>query len=711
MSSEFHTTAWRLASRSTLVAAAACVALAATGAAARADDSPASSVAGDAPQTTGYSMKLRALTGPKGADVRFQIEAAVDVAPVEVLKKVQLKIFAADGSLDDVRNLKDVAAPDGIANIALGQVARDRRVETDVLVQTGSPERTYVVRGKTTTMLRPDLVISSMQTPQQTLTTRSIDVQAEIAELNGDTGATATLTLLWGPSALATKQVTVPADGRVLVSFTDVALTTAVPVELTAVVSDVDPGETDDTNNARGATVDVTENELVPSWQVLPSLGGYGAQFNQHVYAAVTPKPAGSLPDLEIKVKALEPQLVRIFFHEVQERTAVQMASFIETVELAQQSGATINITYQTAANAKLDPPRYMGAFAAVLDDLVQTRGFTNIRWVTIQNEPNTTLVTLEQYNALYRALHAHLLARGLRDQIGLMGGDLVESSSVVGSNHRFWFQYMAQNMNDILDAYSVHIYWNYWDIARMEFRLKSVRQIVTEELPVEARKPVYVTEFGVRGIQNITGLPAIQPGYWQDGTPLSRTNIAAFQQLQFNVLATQLGFAGTVKWDAYWGRYTSGYREVYNLIGPADEGWPLFPGYHALLLQLQTTQRGWQVLGVGPWADDDWKLSESGQANDQPERELTAYSGPDGQLTLMGLDTHGRALNAGSTESPVYSIGGLPPGTAFTLAVWNAAANGQNSITGTVTANAVGVARFGVPLHAAFALTTVPVS
>ena len=49
---------------------------------------------------------------------------------------------------------------------------------------------------------------------------------------------------------------------------------------------------------------------------------------------------------------------------------------------------------------------------------------------MTIQNEPNTTNVTLEQYEALYRALHAELVTRGLRGEIGLMGGDLVESGA-----------------------------------------------------------------------------------------------------------------------------------------------------------------------------------------------------------------------------------------------------------------------------------------
>ena len=101
---------------------------------------------------------------------------------------------------------------------------------------------------------------------------------------------------------------------------------------------------------------------------------------HQHIYASITPTPPGSLPDLETKVRALEPQLVRIFFHEIQERDADQLASFYETVELAQQSGAAINITYHTAANARFDPDRYMREFAAVLETLVVTKGLTNVR-------------------------------------------------------------------------------------------------------------------------------------------------------------------------------------------------------------------------------------------------------------------------------------------------------------------------------------------
>ena len=74
-------------------------------------------------------------------------------------------------------------------------------------------------------------------------------------------------------------------------------------------------------------------------------------------------------------------------------------------------------------------------------------------------------------------------------------------------------------------------------------------------------------------------------------------------------------------------------------------------------------------------------------------------------------MDTHARNLNGASPEIPSYSIGGLPPHTTFNLAIWNAAANGESAVGGSVTTNAAGVARFDVPLHGAFALTTVPMA
>ena len=679
--------------RATLMALAVAFALGLTAAA----GAPAGAAAPAPPALT-----LTALTGPQGGTL------AIEVAPaVEELEHVHLQLRAPNATEVVTRNLKGVPAAQGIATIELGPLVRGTVVDAKVQIRDASQPRTLVVRGETIARLRPDLVVAAVHAPPQTLATRAIDVVADVAELHTDTGATARLTLMLGPTPVATpKLVTVTAGATVSATFRDVKLTTPMSAELVVRVEAASPFETDETNNTRTRTVEVTEHELVRSNVLVASLGGYGAQFNQHVYAPITNPPADTLPDMEAKVKAFEPQLVRVFynddFEERQPNRVRNLASFVDTVQLAHEAGATINVTYQAVNVAKTDPVGSMTRFAAVLEDLVELHGYTGVRWVTVANEPNSTQVTMAEYEALYRALDAQLVERGLREHIGIMGGDLVQT------NQRVRFQYLAANMSDLLDAYSIHVYWSYWDPSFfMESRLKDVRHIVAAEIPAQARRPVYVTESGVRGIINMPGKPAFQPGYWADGTPMSRTNIGAFQQLWFDLASAQLGFAGSVKWDAYWGRYHGTYNASWSLIGPASEGWPIFPAYHALRLLMQTTQRGWQALQVSPWEENDWLLGVA----DEPEKELVAYADAADHLTLMGLDSRGRDLNATSEEKPAYSIGGLPPSTALNLALWNASGNGESSLAGTVTTDAAGVARFEVPLHAAFSLTTVPVS
>ena len=109
----------------------------------------------------------------------------------------------------------------------------------------------------------------------------------------------------------------------------------------------------------------------------------------------------------------------------------------------------------------------------------------------------------------------------------------------------------------------------------------------------------------------------------------------------------------------------------------------------------------------MATYGDHEWRHVEQ----DTPEKELVAYAGAAGELTIVGLDTNGRELNTPSTEPPAkYSIGGLPASATLRLAVWNGTGDGTNAVT-TVATNAAGVAHFEVPLQAAFALTTVPVA
>ena len=704
---------------SLLAAALAVVAIVTGPSAARGTNLPACPSSTDA----AYAMTAGALTGPTRTDVTLHFTAEPGCAGVTTVKHVQIKTFTEAGDVADVVNLNDVQAPGGAASVELNRVERGRRIEADALVQTGTPRRTYVVRDAATSLLRPDLVVTALHAPLQTLTTRPIDVALEIAEVKGDTGANARVTLAGPIGPLADPvEVTVPAGGRVDVTFPGVSLTSPAAVELKVVVTDAAPDEYDASNDARSATVEVTKNELARSRLLVESLGGYGFQLNQHLYAPITNPPPETLPDLESKVKALEPQLVRIFYSENWEANAdrthpewpANLESFRNTVELANDAGATIVIAYQSVAAAKAQPVTWMTRFADVLQDLIRNRGFTNVRWVTIGNEPNSGSITLAQYEALYRALDAQLVARGLRGQVGLIGGDLVQNTEGTPGGHRAWFDYMVAHMNDVLDAWSEHIYWWYDIPFRMEERLKDVAYLVHQELPESARKPTFLMEYGVRGYTSCGTKADLKNAYYlnADCTDLRRMPLAGFHKLWFAIESAQLGFDGAVNWDLYWSTYDrTKANQSFWMIGPPDEGWALYPSYYAFQLLLQTTARGWQVLGVDPWTADDEATRFDDPKPDQPEQELTAYNGPDGQLTVVGLDTNGRSLVEPNGESSSYSVGGLPPYTTFTLALWNASGDGKNSVAGTITTSAAGVARFDAPLQAAFVLTTVPVS
>ena len=139
----------------------------------------------------------------------------------------------------------------------------------------------------------------------------------EVAEQNADVGAAATVSISAVPGA--GKAVTVPAGEAATVEFPDIVFDAPLPVPITAHVLNAHPAEDATANNERSATVEIT-NHALPTEPVIlfPSLLGYGAQFNNHLYAPISQKqiPPDEYTNLEAKVKQLEPQLVRIFYND-----------------------------------------------------------------------------------------------------------------------------------------------------------------------------------------------------------------------------------------------------------------------------------------------------------------------------------------------------------------------------------------------------------
>jgi hypothetical protein len=115
---------------------------------------------------------------------------------------------------------------------------------------------------------------------------------------------------------------------------------------------------------------------------------------------------------------------------------------------------------------------------------------------------------------------------------------------------------------------------------------------------------------------------------------------------------------------------------------------------YNLLQVFTATVKRGWQVVAMD---------SVPGTS-----RILSAYLGKSKQLTVIGLDTVGAQLNAGTTTTTSYSIAGFPPSKPVNLLIWNANADGLVAPKQVVTADANGVVAVTIPQHAVFVLTTI---
>jgi hypothetical protein len=422
------------------------------------------------------------------------------------------------------------------------------------------------------------------------------------------------------------------------------------------------------------------------------SFAGFGGQLNQNLYAKISGPPP-RLDTVEEKVVALDPQLVRIFFNSSAWTNADRLTSFEKTVRLASRAGADINVTWQgsTFEFAMNNMDRFAAELAGLLED-----GAIPGLWVTLFNEPNTTQRTLPQYEQVYRLLERELRARGIRDRVRFMGGDLIRSTT--GDPQIEWFRYMARNMGDLLDAWSVHVYWDFWEPDKIDDRLLHEVRAIYDVIPEGQRRPLYITEFGVRGIGTFEGEANFEPGFWPDGTPMSATNAAAFQQAWFNIRSTQLGFSGTVKWDLYPAKYDAGTQD-HSALGPAADGWPERPVYRVLqLMTLATQPRGGSIVEMvrGTGADRS-KL-------------LTAYISPARDITILGLDRDGGDISTTSNAAVSYSVGGLPPNSFFRLFVWNGDGTGTNVDKGFLTTSPDGTVAFSVPLDGVFALTNSPI-
>lgn len=138
----------------------------------------------------------------------------------------------------------------------------------------------------------------------------------------------------------------------------------------------------------------------------------------------------------------------------------------------------------------RISAPNDLDAFAtscsAVLNELINVRGYNNIKYLTFYNEPNGywDFHALSDEKAYYadmvQKVHDKLLADGRRSLVKIWGPE--EWNAID------WTKYMKDNKSGIFDGYTFHTYG---------VTYTSLLNEITTRTSYVAPIPVYMTEFG----------------------------------------------------------------------------------------------------------------------------------------------------------------------------------------------------------------------
>jgi hypothetical protein len=239
---------------------------------------------------------------------------------------------------------------------------------------------------------------------------------------------------------------------------------------------------------------------------------------------------------------------------------------------------------------------------------------------------------------------------------VRIVGGDLLEE------REDQWFQMLGKELSPVLDGYSTHVYWDYWDIEKMKRRMRESAAMV-RALPKDEQRPLYVTEFGAQGFRDN---PQIEPGKSVDGKPLADVPTYSFEIAILMMEALNDGYAGTAQWDMYEVWYDR--KMGYGVIGSVEKGFPKKPGYYLLSMFTHAVRPGWEARRVTGSVYDVW----------------IAAAGPAGEARSVFV------LNR--KEPKEVTVGGFRPGERMTSQVWNPDGNGTLADGPTVVAGPDGV-------------------
>lgn len=177
-----------------------------------------------------------------------------------------------------------------------------------------------------------------------------------------------------------------------------------------------------------------------------------------------------------------------------------EMQTLYRHLDLCQAENTTVLLTdwgcerdwVRVPGVADTADPEYARIIGVYLDHLLNTRGYTCIRYFILVNEPNYEVGDWDRWAQGARNVAAMLRERGLHPRIRLAGPD--------HSNDDAWLYRAVDELHDALDAYDVHRYAGDAEVrpgGLVEYFGKQWRYALAND-PNAAGKPFIVGEAGM---------------------------------------------------------------------------------------------------------------------------------------------------------------------------------------------------------------------
>ena len=430
--------------------------------------------------------------------------------------------------------------------------------------------------------------------------------------------------------------------------------------------------------------------------QLVSGFDGFGAQYNQNVYAERS-KSVGVTEEnvrvMEERVGRLAPQLSRVFFDADALKDPDLLLSFRKTVDLAQQTAGAVNITLQGLGPRVLrDHPQLITEFAQEIVGLLDgAHPISKLKWVTLRNEPNGSApIRKDLYARCYREFDAELRRLGAGSRVGLMGGDLLQNSQ--GE----WFSFLADDadLRRILRAYSIHVYWQFDDPAKIDKRLRDVSEIRARLPAVVKNRPFYVMECEPCNKDTTASpkIPASSPTADASARRTSTPSSVSGSHSRRRVAASPASSRGTPI-----SRSTTATASCITRSSAVP--YRINPLAAAARLPRASTAGARRRARLERSQRVGRNRHTTGRRVRAPDRPVEDQH--------HRLDKDGSALDTKTTSKSTYTISGVPPNTRFQLCLWNKFGNGQTSFSDQATSNSAKTVTISVPQHCAFVLTT----